>query len=375
MDRVLFRIPFVISAVLLVSLSSLQAEFVCEGKICGNFPTLIEDLNSSLEQVESRYLKEILKNSTESAFLTNILSSGVGRGFVPRFQMGVGVSVAGGQKESITIETQNLKWENLPNGGFSLSPSLNLDFNLGWVLGRPADSYWNRFTLYLHGLKIRLSQSDLSAANSLDQRLNVGTYLENYGGMLRWQVAMPRPIGSYFFTWNGINLGAGAHLQNIEMQVLLANRNPQKLTWGGIEARWGGDAEFLYKTSTKTYNTDIRTGFGVLYLFHLTLGGGMSWNSGLSEISFQREGPFVLKTGSIASWEIPREFQQFFPTDTLEETGRIGIRSRASGKSRKSLGYGLASIEFQFFGLGLLLEAVYTNPSLAGAGISLRYSF
>ncbi|MCC5814489.1 MAG: hypothetical protein JJT78_07020 [Leptospira sp.] len=355
--------------------SSISAEFTCTGNVCEVYPDIAKDFNRLLSQVEDEYLQEILKNNTESAFITNILATSPGRGHVESFQIGVGFSLAGVKKDEVVIQDDRAALPSLPNGGFAMSPSLHLDFNLGWLLRQDNRSYLRRFSVFVHGMSVRMSEKDLKGSSSLDANLKALGSVDSYGAMLRWQVVQPVGFGSYLFSWNGINLGAGAHYTRQEYSASYLHTSAQKVNWNEIEGRWGGDSNFNYKTKAETYHIDARTGLGAFWVFHIFAGGGYSWNRGESSVELERSGAYVLRTGSVNEFEIPREYQQFFDQDSLQESGILSLSTGASARSRRKMGYALAGFEIDFFVGKLTFEGVYQSKDLMGANLALRIAF
>lgn len=358
--------------------SSVEAEFTCTGNVCNFFPNgIANDLNQSLDQIEKEYLQEILKNNTESAYMTNILSSGAGQGHVRRLQLGLGLSAAGMKKEDVLIKNEILELPKLPNGGASLQPSIHLDFNLGWVFQVKESAYLRRFSIFLHGVDISFRESDIKGLSEAQKNLTLSGEVQSYGGMVRLQLVKPIGFGSYLFSWNGINLGAGAVASKQSYAARYMNEKAQSIKISGLEGKWGGDTEFDYKTNSRTYNIDIRTGIGILWVAHLYIGGGYSWNSGDSFVSMNKTGPYIVKTGSIGDIEIPREYEQYFdPTDTsIAESGTLGLKTSAAASSKKGLAYAIGGLDLDMFILRATLEAVYIGKDKMGASFAFRISF
>lgn len=372
-----FQLTVILSAFFFFG-SSLEAEFTCTGNVCNFFPNgITNDLNQSLDQIEKEYLQEILKNNNESAYMTNILSSAAGQGHVRRFQLGLALSAAGMKKEDVIIKNKVLELPKLPNGGASIQPSIHLDFNLGWVLQTNESSYLRRFSIFLHGVDIKFRESDIKSLSQAQKNLTLSGKVQTYGGMVRWQVVKPVGFGFYLFSWNGINLGAGAVFSKQNYSARYMDEKAQSIKISGLEGKWGGDTEFDYQTSSRTYNADVRTGLGILWVAHLYIGGGYSWNSGDSFVSLNKTGPYVLKTGSIGDIEIPREYEQYFnPSETtIAESGTLGLKTSARASSKKGIGYAIGGLDIDLFILRATLEAIYIGKDKMGASFAFRISF
>lgn len=363
------------SVFFLIPHTDLRGEFVCTGTVCQAYPDLQNDLNGLIDQVENDYLEAILENNTESAFLTNLMANSPGRGHVNRFQIGFTLSAAGVKKDDIQLQTQRVELPNLPNRGVALNPAVNLDFNLGWLMRKPKQSQWSRISVFLHGMDMRFSEGDLQGITAADPKLKLASRVESWGGMIRYQAVQPKSFGGYYFSWHGINLGAGAVYSRQSHRASYLSEKADDLKWNGLEGKWGGDTNFDYRTTARTYNVDLRTGVGVLWIFNLYAGGGYSWNNGESTVSLERTGPYVISTGPIAAIEIPREYQDLFDVDSLQTGGELGLRSNSRGTLRKGFGYAVGGIELDLFAIKAIFEAVYARKELVGGSVGFRIAF
>ncbi|WCL47641.1 Lsa36 family surface (lipo)protein [Leptospira sp. GIMC2001] len=368
---------FLFLSVALLQTSSLQAQFTCTGSICDYFPGGIsQELNSTLGKLENDYLQEVLKNNTEASFLTNIISSSVGTGKVRRVQFGVSASAAAVKKDDIIIADNNIELPKLPNGGISLNPAINLDFNLGWVLGQKEDSFLRRFSIYLHGMKFNFNEGDAKGSTQAKNNVTLNGKIESYGGMIRFQAIEETEFGFGFLTWNGLNVGAGYHYARQDYALNYRNDNAQSIKIREVEGKWGGDTIFNYQTVSKTYNVDVRTGIGLFWILNLVVGGGYSWNEGETYVSLSRNGPIVLQTAGISDLNIPREYQQFFNQDnSISQAGTLGLNADARGVSRRNIAYGIGGLDIDLFLLKINLEGIYGGKDFYGANLAVRISF
>lgn len=367
---------FLFSVVFLFS-SRLEAQFTCTGSVCNFFPGgITKELNGTLNQIESVYLQEVLKNNTETTFLNQIVSNSVGVGDVKRFQIGFGLGVAGTKKDDVVIQSDKIKLPNFPNGGVSLNPSVNLDFNLGWILGFDQDSFLRRFTIYLHGMDVKVSEADAKGLQSAQENLRFQGNIKSAGGMIRFQAVEAVSFLNSIFVWTGFNLGGGYHYSKQDYTIQYQNEQAQKLELQNVQGKWGGDTTFFYATETKTYNADLRTGITVFWIATLYTGGGYTWNNGQSSIQLQRSGPFVIQANGLQEVNIPREYQQFFNQDkSIQQAGTLSLNASATGHSKRSIAYAIGGLELDFFLLKATLEAIYGDKEIYGGSFALKFSF
>ena len=357
--------------------SQLEAQFVCTGAVCSYITSDIQsELDRTANQIEYSYLPEILKNNTEATFMNQIVSNSVGVGNVKRFQIGFGLGIAGVKKDDVVIQTSEVTLPKLPNGGLSINPTVNLDFNVGWLLGMKSNSIFSRFTVYLHGMDINVSEGDAKGLSAAKENLRLQGNMKSMGGMIRYQVLDPVTFGYSLFTWTGLNFGAGYHYSKQNYAIQSQNEKAEEFKLSSFDASWGGDTTFNYSTETKTYNADIRTGINVFWILTLYGGGGYTWNNGISSIRLQRNGPFVIKTGGLQDSNIPREYQQYFNQDgSIQQAGTLSLTSSATGNSKRSISYGIAGLELDFFLLKLTMEAIYGEKEIYGGSLAVKYSF
>lgn len=374
-------LPLLILSVYFVDPISLQAQFVCSGKACEFIPGGISrNLDAGLFQIEQDYLQHVLKNNLRASFLSNALSNSVGQGHVRRIQIGVGMAGSGVKRDDIRITNPYIDIPALPNGGVALQPSIHLDFNLGWVFGFPENSFLHRFSVFFHGVDARMSQSDLKSLGQAQKNITLAGRMDGYGGTIRFQIARPVGFAGYLFSWNGINLGAGYHRSRQSYNAIYGMEKPMEIKIQGVEGRWAGDTEFGYRIQSQTYNLDVRTGVGLFWVLHAFVGGGYTWNSGDSNITLRRSGPYVIKTGLITSLEIPAEYQQLFASEIAklggeEFSGTLGLRSSARGRLRTGMGYAVGGLDLDLIFLKITLEAAYAGKEQMGGSLAARLAF
>ncbi|WP_411821303.1 Lsa36 family surface (lipo)protein [Leptospira sp. 'Mane'] len=356
---------------------SLQAQFTCEGKACSYLPSNLTSLtNDTYYRFQKDYLNEVMKTNTEAGFLANLGGSVVGTGHVRRFQIGAGISAAGYKKDNISIGDTGFKLPELPNVGASVIPSINLDFNLGWVLGFDDQHYMRRFSVYLHGMNSAISQKQLESFSN-NKNYEGRITIKSYGGMLRYQVFEKVGFFANVITWNGVNIGAGHHVMDENFSLSYLEGKAATIQTNGVKGKWGGDTNFDYHTKIRTTHADIRTGIGLFWFLNVIVGGGYSWNTGDSEMSLSRRGPYLVQTAAANIIELPREYQSQINPALLSasDSGTLGLNASGSASSRRKIGYGIVGLEIDVFLLKIIAEGIYGGKDLYSANLGVKLSF
>ncbi|TGN14635.1 Lsa36 family surface (lipo)protein [Leptospira ilyithenensis] len=368
---------FLIVFGIILKTQNLQAQFTCEGKSCAYLPSSLTSLtNDTYYRFQKEYLNEVMKTNTEAGFLANLGGSIVGTGHVRRFQVGVGVSAAGYKKDNITVGDTGLKLPELPNVGGSIIPSFNLDFNLGWILGFDDQHYMRRFSVYLHGVNSAISQKQLEGLSN-NKNYEGRITIKSYGGMLRYQVFEKVGFLANVITWNGVNLGVGHHVMNENFSLSYLEGKAATIETNGVKGKWGGDTNFEYQTKVRTTHVDLRTGIGLFWFLNVIVGGGYSWNSGDSQISLSRTGPFLIQTASASIIDLPREYQNQISPALLSasDSGTLGLSAHGSGNSRRKIGYGIVGLEIDVFLFKIIAEGIYGGQDLYSGNLGVKVSF
>ncbi|TGK87883.1 hypothetical protein EHQ24_01330 [Leptospira noumeaensis] len=373
-----------ISSSLLVN--SLQAKVTCTGDACTILPTTIQSqINSVDTALQLQYTDKVLATMSEAAVISNINSSLMGPGIVNRFQVGVGMTVAGQQKEDINVAYQSLSFQKLPNVGASLAPNFIVAVNLGWLMGGgPSDTepelktFLHRFNLYLHGFKFNFAQGDVQkAVEAQNKNVELGGDITNGGFTLRFHIIENYSDGIGLFEFSGISMGLGLHYQRQVIDVTYNDNKSQTLTLGPAIGTWGGSTTFNYSSTVTSVPLDIRTGFRMFYFFTIFAGAGTAMNFGSSTLNLTRSGPLTLALDSSAiSASLSPEIAALIPSSALGQTKTGTLTMDLSGKAQapNTTNFLIAGIEINALITKLTVEAVVAQ-NVQSVMLGAKFSF
>ncbi len=370
-------IAFVLAFAFFLPVRSVEAQFTCTGTVCRLLPSdFTSPLNSTFAQIQTQYLNEVMKTNTEAAFLANLGANNMGTGVVRRIQVGTSLSAAAYQKSDITIQSDTFRIPALPNVGANLVPAITVDLNPGWLLGYN-DRHWSRrFGIFLHGMRFGMGSDALQRFNSNDN-IDARIAIKNYGGMIRYQLVEKEGFLANLITWNGLNVGLGHHFSETDFNLKYSEDRATSIESRGLKGQWGGSTNFDFNTKAKTTHVDLRTGFGFFYMLELIVGGGYSWNSGDSDISFGRTGPFTIQTSGSPLAALPANFASTLDPNLkgITEGGTLGLNARGESAVRRRIGYGIIGLELDIYLVKVVLEGLYGGKDLYSANLGVKVSF
>ncbi|MDF3819620.1 hypothetical protein P3G55_06905 [Leptospira sp. 96542] len=367
---------FLITIVFVGLPQEIYAQFVCSGSACGFLPEGVKTAgNATVTKFEKEYLNEVLKTNLEAGFLSNIGTNNIGTGLVRRVQIGTSVSAAGYKKDDIQVKDDLVQFPKMPNVGAAVSPSINLDFNPGWLFGTDEDHFTRRFSVFLHGMNVAISKDQLQSLSN-NKNYEGRITVRSYGGMLRYQLVQKEGFFLNLITWNGLNLGVGHHFMEQNFQLSYLEGTASTIQFQGVKGKWGGDTDFTFNSRVRTTNADIRTGFGLFWVANLIVGGGYSWNSGTTSMSLGRTGPFLV-TVDTNPLELPREYQEQIDKTLLAQTPNavLGFGVDGEAKSKRGIGYAIVGLELDIFLLKIVAEGLYGGKDLYSANLGAKLSF
>lgn len=369
---------FIVSFVGLVPAGSLFSQVTCTGQACSIIPNSIYSQFGGLEnEVRTKYLNEVVKSMTDSAVLSNINSTMMGPGTVNRFQIGGGIGAAGIKNDDIQIQYAGINLPNLPNGGVSISPNLMAAVNLGWLLLQgPSDqedekrSFLHRISFYVHGFQGGLGQGDLrSVADQAAEDFRFSSKFNSFGATVRFQLLRERYTRLDLFGFTGLSLGIGFHRKTEDLSLGYTPNQFPKVSFGPAAGRWDADFTMDYRARSESLPIDIRTGVRLFYLFTIFVGGGISQNTGSSQLNLLVSGPFALTLDAAAAG-LPYDFLKGYSNTS---TGTLSIRTGGEARAKDSVNYAIGGVEINLFTFKILLEGL-VSEKFYSANVGLKFA-
>ncbi|XDD51678.1 hypothetical protein AB3N59_08085 [Leptospira sp. WS92.C1] len=362
----------------LVPTSSLFAQVTCTGAACSVIPNNVSSQFNGLEnEIRTKYLDPVVRSMVDSAVLTTINSSMMGPGTINRFQIGAGVSGAGIKNEDIQIQYAGINLPNLPNGGASLSPSLMAGVNLGWLAmqgqsNQPDEnrSFLHRINIFVHGYQGNLGQGDLkSLTGEGGNDFRLAGNFNSFGATVRFQLLKERYTRWDLFGFTGLSLGVGFHRKTEELSLGYTPSQFPKVAFGPASGRWDADFSLDYRARTESLPIDIRTGVRLFYILTLFVGGGISQNTGSSQMNLLVQGPMTLTLDAAAAG-LPLQFLQGYQNAS---SGDLSIRTGGEAKAKNSLNYAVGGLEINLLTFKILLEGL-VSEKFYSANVGVKFA-
>ncbi len=356
-----FPFPFPLSTwggiCLLLVLSSLSSLFLtvslhaqnlrCTGTACnqGINSNQINELGVALR---NGFGKKFAKRTLSAHNMVNIASTPYIGG------VDLGLVTAGGQI-NVGIEKIEDRTEKTSSGA-SIS---KLDFNgiatqgltyggvsLGGILGivGASNDFFDRINLFFGKSRF---EAHLSALLNLDKTKY--SFRNTYAG-IRYQLI--HAIGfSLLAKWQGLALHYGYIESFIDIEIEDADSDAQeRFTIAGVG--WRGENEFAIRSKAKTHVIELHTGVRVLFFLSATLGFGVAYTNGETEVDFDRTGNLypggveltnATLTADITNFEHVSSLRTFYYKPGLEFNlpfFRIGVE--ITYQDKKTTGYGIS---------------------------------
>ncbi|PKA04533.1 Lsa36 family surface (lipo)protein, partial [Leptospira ellisii] len=131
------------------------------------------------------------------------------------------------------------------------------------------------------------------------------------------------------------------------------------------------DADFPmdYRARSESLPIDIRTGVGLFYLFTIFVGGGISQNTGSSQLNLLVSGPFALTLDAAAAG-LPYDFLKGYSNTS---TGTLSIRTGGEARAKDSVNYAIGGVEINLFTFKILLEGL-VSEKFYSANVGLKFA-
>lgn len=368
MKRLLLIFMLMSPAVLVTS--GLQAQMTCTGGGCAFLPLDQGQLNSIYDNLKTQYFDQVFDDMAEATVMAGINTSPMGA--VNLEGVTIGANLAAGYRtlEEVDVLVPGVgTLDDLPSTGAAAQPRLYLGVNLGSILGSantigvtPAWYSPKRFDLYLSYLDYSVDQPASMKDEDSNMDWTVGAKVK--GIELRYQLVRGDHQNgeSSMFDFLGLSVGLGYH--ELQQDVTFTN-DPEAVTINlesNTNVVWDASDNFIYEARITTIPLDFRLGFRFLYLFSLSLGGGVAWSRGNADFTATRSGPAYLESdlASVLGFTVP--------------DANLGLTISGSGNPPARTSFAAAGLELNFFFYKLYVEA-RGNEQAYSANLGMRLQF
>lgn len=395
-------LTLLILPILLLLSSPVKAVTSCQGNICSQIPAqYMNELDNFNYIFQNTYLKPVLQSMTEASAMTNIASPLIGKGYVNKFQIGVGGAGGFIQKNDISISYKGINLPDMPNVGAAGSPEVMIGVNLGWLLrhgpyekrmddmededddddkpeAEKVDKHprtlWHKFNIYIHGMKYGLNSAKVAKGSGIGGVMGITS-----GGLtIRYNLFDPIMYPYDMVGFHGVSFGLGYHVlkqdSNLSYQEPNSTGNP--IQFGNYNATWSGTTQMHYRSTVSSIPLEVRTGVKLLYLFDIFVGAGISKNSGWSNLDINKNGPLtatVSTTNLPAGYSIPPAIAALLP-NTVTASGNLLLTSNGSGSISNSMKYGIVGLELNIWVVKFVAEAFIFEKAYSGnAGVKVSF--
>lgn len=282
--------------VVMFPLSGLQAQLICSGAACSSLPINNAQLDQVFHSLETQYLNEILKDMSDASVMAGVHLSPSGVVNLREFTIGTQIVAGATEQRKLNVYVPDYGLlEDMPSGGFAVVPRIFIGFNVGYMFsGEPHD--WSstspfslhRFDFYVSGLNMSLSDMKEFAKPKKDE--DYGGFSKSIGGELRYHLMEGGDRGAFWFAFTGMSLGVGYNRVEQKLEYTRANSKVNVKAGSGTTIIWNAEDRITYSSKMDVFPVSIRTGFQFLYLFRLSLGGGVAWAKGSSNLELKRYG-------------------------------------------------------------------------------------
>ena len=165
--------------------------------------------------------------------------------------------------------------------GVAPSGAVNLGLHLGWFSSSAKDWYINvKFFMYDLSYPFGGYDMDYSTMN-----LGVG---------INYSLVRARRFGAGSFLWRGVSLGVGFNYQQNELDYTIDLAPVSDNAYPGVDVVIDPSVKIGLKMKTYTIPIDLVSSMRILYFLNISLGAGIDFNFGESEVIAESAGSVFL---------------------------------------------------------------------------------
>jgi hypothetical protein len=296
MKKLLWKLPALILSLLLFPFTGLQAQMICTGSACSSLPVSSDYLNQVFYSLEAQYLNEVLKDMSNAAGMAGVQLSPSGVVNLREFTLGGQMALGAAEKRKLNVYVPGYGTiEDMPSAGIAAVPRIFMGFNAGYIFsGEPrawsTPSFLSpyRFDVYISGLNMSLSSMKEFAKPKKNE--DYDGFSKSIGAEVRYHLVEGGDREAFWFAFTGVSLGLGYNRVEQKLQYVKKNSKVKLNAGSGTTVIWNGENRITYNSRMDVIPVSIRTGFQFLYLFRLSVGGGVAWTKGSSNLELRRFG-------------------------------------------------------------------------------------
>lgn len=360
----------------LAAASPVQAQAFCTGPGCAALPFSQDSLNSLFFQFQYQYTNQLFSDIARASTLANITGAPTGTVNLQKFTIGTGVGAGAVPVTNRTLTLTGVGvFQNVPTGGVYASPRIFAGINLGYLFGNEYDPFSGsgsspsflspaRFDVFVQGVEY----SRRYYLDSHKSRAAAGFY--NRGVDVRYHLVEGSPIvGGPLLRFLGVSIGTGYHISRVNLEVNQYAKYKVAAVNGAI-LYWDGYNYLRIQSKVKTYPVELMTGMQLLYFLNLSVGGGVTTNSGYANMDLTRIGPTYLGTDLTNNVLSGLGINQI--SSTFDNYLVLNIPGR--GSIPKHVPYAKVGVDFNIYVVKIFAEGVYAKHA-AGANVGARVQF
>lgn len=285
----------------------LQAQMTCTGSACAALPVSRTQMDSIYNAVRDQYLNKVMEDMASAAVMTGSQISPTGVVNLREFTVGLAAGAGATTERKLTVMIPGYGTANdMPSMGVAIMPRGLIGSNVGYLFSSNPQNWEDpgmlslyRFDVYLVGFGGSLNELRDLVKVSDNVKWNVSS--RTVGGEVRYHLIEGSDRESWLFAFSGVSLGLG--YSHVQQQIDITQKNSKVSLDAGSAGTivWKADNQLRYDSWTDVYPLTVRTGVQLFYVLRLSVGGGVAWAKGSSNVVLQRSGVAYLQNDLAAS--------------------------------------------------------------------------
>lgn len=345
----------------------IHAQITCAGEGCALLPYSPAVLDSTFLALQRQYTDRLMDDMARASTLAATAGPPMGTVNLQRFTAGVHLGVGYVPIEKVDVTVPGFgTYYGLTKAGAGVSPRAFFGVNLGALFassydissagGTPSMLSPARFDFYFTALE-RVETLQTNGETKGDVTGNV--YARGFE--IRYHLVEGNDLGiGALLRFRGVSVGIGSYHSRMDIDYRQTKSKISYQPASSAELTWEGENRFHYASSVDTYPVDVRTGIQLMTFLNITVGGGMVWSKGSSEVEFNRTGPVYLKS------DLASALGYAFPSAVL--TARI----KGNGDVPPQMAFGRVGLEFNITIVKLSFEYMIAKGGVKGGNVGVR---